>query len=203
MTSTGIQKHLKCTDLFFNPLIFFKSLKDSPYILLPVLIILAGSLLMNTVLFPYTFDLMKNKLPHLDVDLNNIKGLIYVTSSLFTLFQTLITLFIGALIVHVLSIVVKGNGTLRETTSVLLWAGMSGVLKAIFITVITTLMKVNGDAVIQGLMGHNKYLIAMLDPFVILNCFWVFIGVMTVHKINWIKALIIVIFLLAAKLLVV
>ncbi|MDQ0418447.1 hypothetical protein J2Z48_002639 [Croceifilum oryzae] len=191
---------LKLIDLLFNPIIFFSKIKDKPRLFMPFFFVSFAFILMSFILTPYMLGAFKDQLPNVDLRSNDMKNFFYITTFLFALFQTVISLCIGALITHGISILMNGTGEMRAAASVYFYSQVPMAVKALIIVIVSLTMGERFQTLFEAIFVKYKLYATMCDPFFVWSSFLLYIGIRQAHRIPWWKSLIIVLILATGKL---
>ncbi|WP_176786555.1 Yip1 family protein [Thermoactinomyces sp. DSM 45892] len=195
-----IPAEFKLIDILFNPTNFFSNLKDKPRLFMSFLFVTFAFMLMSFILTPYMLDTFKDQLPSIDFQSGDMKNFFYIVTFLFVLFQTVISLCVGVLITHGLSILMNGTGKMSAVASVYFYSQIPMAIKALIIAIVSLVMGERFQTLFDAIFVKYKLYTTLCDPFFVWSSFLLYVGIRQAHRIPWWKSLIIVLILATGKL---
>lgn len=193
----------KWSNFFINPKKFFENVKEKPNVWKPFALATIPIILMYMVIVPNMMDIFTSHFSDLNIGVSSrIKSLMYILICSFSIFQTVMTLFLGAIILHLMCIPMLGKGSIRQTTSLFMFVSIPSSIKAIGIIIVSFVMGSDFSEFIKGFLVEKNFYLSLLDPFSIWTTLLIIIALNVIHEISWLKASIISIILLVIKILV-
>lgn len=193
----------KWSDFFINPNRFFESLKEKPNVWKPFALTTIPIILMYMIIVPNMMDIFTRDFSDFNIGSSSrIESLMYILICSFSIFQTVMALFLGAIILHLMCIPMLGKGSIKQTTSLFMFVSIPGAIKAIGIILISFVMGSNFSEFVKGFLVEKSFYLSLFDPFAIWTSLLIIIGLNVIHEISWLKASIISIILLVIKILI-
>ncbi|PGT62249.1 ABC transporter permease [Bacillus cereus] len=193
----------KWSDFFINPKRFFESLKEKPNVCKPFVLTTIPIILMYMIIVPNMMDIFTRNFSDFNIGSSSrIESLMYILICSFSIFQTVMALFLGAIILHLMCIPMLGKGSIKQTTSLFMFVSIPGAIKAIGIILISFVMGSNFSEFVKGFLVGKSFYLSLFDPFAIWTSLLIIIGLNVIHEISWLKASIISIIILVIKILI-
>lgn len=193
---------VKWFDFFISPKRFFENVKENPNVWKPFVLATIPIILMYMVIVPNMMDMFTSHFSDLNFGVSGrIKSLMYILVCSFSIFQTIMALFLGAIILHLMCIPMLGKGSIRQTTSLFMFVSIPSAIKAIGIIIFSFVMGSDFSEFIKGFLVEKNIYLSLFDPFSIWTTLLIIIALNVIHEISWLKASIISIILLVIKIL--
>lgn len=171
-------------DLVIQPQRTFARVAEHPRLLPGVLFLVLATLAMTIVLSPMIVARMLTMAQELEiVGIERMVSLVTILGVVFAIVQTVLSLVMGALVMHGLARLLGGVADVYQTAVVTVIAAIPTGIKALVITAIALIFgPERAPLAMGGMEGPN--LLMLLDPFAIWSAVLLGVGLTVVHRLS-------------------